>query len=600
MFIRKTKTRQINNKNHYSYRLVESIRRPDGQVRQQTLLNLGAHYASIPKEDWQILADRIKNIVAGQSCFFPLEDKLENEAQRLATLIIKKHGTLVVETKTSAPVYEDIDLSTLQNSDIKSVGAEHLAYETVKKLELPEILSSCKFTKKDISTALGAIIGRLLSPGSDVTTAKYLRDKSALDEILGIDFSTMNKNKLYNISDLLLKHKEKIEKTLYNNEKNLLAFQETVTLYDLTNTYFEGESRKNDNGAFGRSKERRSDCVLVTLALVLDASGFPKKSHIFKGNISEAKTLQDMLKDLTDKTALIAMDAGLGTEDNIQWLGDNGYKYIVVSRKRNQSLPDIEGVVVKEDKHTKITTFLVNNEETKEQELYCHSEGMEKREKFMSQKYITRFEDELTKLSNGLSKKGGIKKYDRIHQKLGRLKERYSKVARQFMITIDTDETKEKVTQLRWEHHPENKVKKPGIYCLRTNQTGLNNTEIWNTYRMLNDIELAFRTLKTDLGLRPIYHQKTDRISGHIFITLLAYHILHTIRYQLMRNNIHDSWATIMFKLSNHYRITTSLQRKNGKAIHIRKSMRASPGQLKIYQICKISPSPLQSTRTEY
>lgn len=611
MYIRKTKTRQINNINHYSYRLVESSRCPNGKVRQQTLLNLGARYSIVVEADWPLLTDRIKGIITGQQSFLQLTEMLEVEAQRLATLIIKKHGKAVSDMLTTAlgaspaaPIYQSVDLNTIANSDIKSVGAEHLAYETAKKLNLPGILSDCGFNQKEINSALGTIIARLISPGSEVASALYLRNNSALDEILATDFSNMHKDRLYDISDLLFKHKEKIESKLYNNEKELFAFKEIVTLYDLTNTYFEGESNGNDNAAFGRSKERRSDCVLVTLALVLDGSGFPKKSHIFKGNVSEATTLEQMLKELLDKDAMVIMDAGIATEDNVKWLNDNGYKYLVVSRKRNQTLPDIEGVIVKEDQHNKVTTFLVNNEDSQESELYCHSTGRAKRENLMEGKYITRFTNELTKLANGLISKGGTKKYDKIHQKLGRLKEKYSKIARQFNIDVVASDDKKKVAQLTWTHQPENKTKADGVYCLRTNQSKLHNLEIWNIYRMLNDIEAAFRTLKTDLGLRPIYHQKTDRVSGHIFITLLAYHILHTIRYQLMKHEINDSWATINTKLSNHYRVSTSVQRqdanKNANIVHIRKSMHANPEQLKIYQACQVSSLPLKTTITKY
>ena len=213
---------------------------------------------------------------------------------------------------------------------------------------------------------------------------------------------------------------------------------------------------------------------------------------------------------------------------------------------------------------------------------------MARRTTIMSEKYIERFIKELQKLSDGLTKKGSIKKYDRINQKIGRLKEKYSKVALQFDIKIIADDKKEKVTQLTWEHQPDKQSKEPGIYCIRTNQTELNNKEIWDTYRMLNDVEAAFRTLKTDLGLRPIYHQKTDRISGHIFISVLAYHILHAIRYQLLANNITDSWQTIQSKLSTHYRVTTTLKQKDNKTLHIRKSMQANPQQKAIYQACNI------------
>ena len=319
---------------------------------------------------------------------------------------------------------------------------------------------------------------------------------------------------------------------------------------------------------------------------MLDGSGFPKKTHIFKGNISEATTLESMLNTLGSKEAIVVMDAGIATEDNIEWLNDNNYKYLVISRKRKQELPDIEGVIVKNEPNNKVTTFLLKNE--KESELYCHSENMARRTTIMSEKYIKRFTNELQKLSDGLTKKGSIKKYDRINQKIGRLKEKYSKVALQFDIKVIADDKKEKVTQLTWEHQPDKQSKEPGIYCIRTNQTELNNKEIWDTYRMLNDVEAAFRTLKTDLGLRPIYHQKTDRISGHIFISVLAYHILHTIRYQLLANNITDSWQTIKSKLSTHYRVTTTLKQKDNKTLHIRKSMQPNPQQKAIYQACNI------------
>jgi transposase len=599
MYIRKTKTRVAKGVPYYSYRMVESGRDEQGKVKQRTLLNLGAQYKAIPESDHILLSERAENIISGQQNLLLLNEKLETEAQRIAHLIIKKHSQPIAPTsKRSEGKYDLVDLSTLENSDVRTIGVEHLSYETAKRLNLPQILEECGLSEKETKDALATIIGRLIFPGSELYTANCLRHKSALDEVLGTDFSSVHKNRLYKISDILLKNKEAIESKLYKREKELFAFKEIVTLYYLTNTYFEGSSLSNDNGALGHSKEKRSDCKLVTLALVLDGSGFPKKSKIFKGNVSEGSTLEEMLKEVSSKEAIVVMDAGIATADNIKWLTDNKYKYLVISRKRNQTLPDIAGVIVKDDPNNKVTSFLVKTDE--ESELYCHSEGMERRSNIMLQKYIDKFETELKKISNGLTKKGTVKKYDSIHQKIGRLKEKYSKVRCQFKIDITSDKKKELVTQLTWTIHPEKQSKAPGIYCIRTNQTQLNNQEIWNTYRMLNDIEDAFRALKTDLGLRPVYHQKTDRISGHIFISVLAYHMLHSIRYQLMKHSINDCWQTIMFKLSTHFRITNSVQRKNDKPIHIRKSMRANPEQLSIYKACGVDASILNSTLTTY
>ena len=586
MFIIKTQSSSKNTTKYYTHRLVESKRDSMGKVYKQTILNLGSNYAVVAELDWSILTDRVQNILIGQESLLSLEDHIESEAQRIASIIIKRDGQAVDGNKELDSNYQHVDVTTLSNSDVKTVGAEHLAFETAKKLNIPEILAACGLSKRDVDSAFASIIGRLLSPGSEVSTSQYLKNNSALDEVIGTDFTQMHKERLYKISDILLKHKNVIEDKLYNQEKSLFALKEIVTLYDLTNTYFEGESRANENAAFGRSKEKRTDCPLVTLALVLDGSGFPKKTHIFKGNISEATTLESMLNTLSSKEAIVVMDAGIATEDNIKWLNDNNYKYLVISRKRKQELPDIEGVIVKNEPNNKVTTFLLKNE--KESELYCHSESMARRTTIMSEKYIERFTKELQTLSDGLTKKGSIKKYDRINQKIGRLKEKYSKVALQFNIKIIADDKKDKVTKLTWEHQPDKQSKEPGIYCIRTNQTEFDNKEIWGTYRMLNDVEAAFRTLKTDLGLRPIYHQKTDRISGHIFISVLAYHILHAIRYQLLANNITDSWQTIQSKLSTHYRVTTTLKQKDNKTLHIRKSMQANPQQKVIYQACNI------------
>ena len=598
MYIRKSKTRSVNDSTYYSYRLVESVRQSNGKVKQQTLLNLGSNY-SFPEDQWPLLSDRVNNILTGALSLFTLEPVVENEAQRLANLIIHKHGCSI-ETSNSESVHESIDINSVENSEVKSIGAEFLAFETANALGLHELLLEVGLNKKQADLSLASIIGRLLSPGSDVSTCNYLRNNSALDEVMDVDFSSIHKRQMYESSDLLWKHKDQIESKLYNREKDLFKFEEMVTLYDLTNTYFEGESRSNDNAAFGRSKEKRCDCKLVTLALVLDSSGFPKKSHIFKGNVSEGTTLKEMVS-LASKEAIVIMDAGIATEENIEWLSNNNYKYLVISRKRNKQLPgNVDGVEVKSEEGNKVTAYIVKPDDSSELEMYCHSESMERRADTIKDKFKERFLTELKKLSEGLTKKGCMKKYTKIIEKIGKLKERHKLVSHLYNIEVSANKDNKLAEKITWEYIHDKNENTSGIYCIRTNQQALNHQEVWDTYRMLNDIEAAFRILKTDLGLRPIYHQKTDRISGHIFISLLAYHLLHTIRYQLKNNGIHDSWATIHTKLVNHFRITTSMQKENGKVIHIRKSMRPNPDQLAIYQACGVNSVPLNTIISKY
>lgn len=600
MYIRKVKTRTINNQSYYAIRLVESMRTSSGKVSQKVLLNLGSNYTTIAEHQWPLLTQCLESKLSGITLLVGYDDQIEYEAQRIAQLLIKKHGEDLPLKGELNKHYHEVDVDSVENSNIKSIGAEYLAHEMFKRLGLNDILANCGFNQKQLHLASAAIIGRLLCPGSDVGTCHYVREQSALDEVMGVDFSSLHKNQLYGISDLLLKHKDDIEKQLFEHEKSIFEFEEIVTLFDLTNTYFEGQSQGNELAAFGRSKEKRSDCMLVSLALVLDASGFPKRSQLYQGNVSEPVTLEAMIKN-TSKDAIIVMDAGIATEENVTWLSEQGFKYLVVSRKRNQDIPkDVEEVIVKQEENKTVKSYLVKTEGGKETELYCHSEAMQAHGEKLQDKAKQQLLDELQKLKNGLSKKGGIKKYARVCEKIGRLKEKYSKVANQYAIELAADEARENVIDITWQKQSEPQGKAAGMYCIRTNQTTLDHQQIWQTYRMINDVEAAFRHLKTDLGLRPVYHQHTDRVTGHIFISLLAYHILHSIRFQLKAHEINDSWSSIKRALSSHYRVTTSMQCKTGEMLHIRKTMRANPQQLKMYQSCRLSSPAINSISKKY
>jgi hypothetical protein len=330
MFIRSTSQRDKKTGQHYTtHRLVESYRNHAGKVRQQTLLNLGANFP-FSKENWKCLADRIEEIKNGQLSLFDVEPTLEKEAQRIAKLIRRKFSEKPTSNQqakaTLSTDFQEVDLNTLSHDDIRKIGAEHVAHYAAKQLQLPSILQNIGLNNTQINLALGSIIGRVVQPGSERSTHRYLRDHSALDEMLATDFSTLSLKNMYKISDVLLKNKAKIEKQLFKREKDLFNLEESITLYDITNTYFEGRCQHNPKAQHGRSKEKRADCPLVALGLVLDSSGFPKKSELFPGNISEPKTMEAMLAALgANEQATIIMDAGFATEKNITWLKNAGY-----------------------------------------------------------------------------------------------------------------------------------------------------------------------------------------------------------------------------------------------------------------------------------
>jgi transposase len=228
--------------------------------------------------------------------------------------------------------------------------------------------------------------------------------------------------------------------------------------------------------------------------------------------------------------------------------------------------------------------------------LFCHSTDKEIKEEGIKNRFERRFEEALEKVGGALSKKHGTKRYDKVLEKIGRLKERYRRVARRYEISIEKDDKLNLATAIRWERKgPSDRC---GLYCLRSNRLDFKEQEMFDIFAMLTDIEDTFRSMKSELGLRPVYHQKEYRSDGHLFITVMAYHVAHAILVQLKRQGITDSWSTIRKGLSTHIRITTTMKRDDGKVIHIRKSTRPEPFHRKIYDALRLSLRPGKTVKT--
>ncbi|MCK5188964.1 MAG: IS1634 family transposase, partial [Methylococcales bacterium] len=379
------------------------------------------------------------------------------------------------------------------------------------------------------------------------------------------DYGNTSLTRLYTVSDKLLKQQPALESFLADQEQSLFDLNRNIVLYDLTNTYFEGQCARNPKAQFGRSKEKRSDCPLVTLGLVLDGDGFPLSSQVFPGNASEPETLALMIEGLQDKNPfnsvkpVIIMDAGIASAKNIAWLIERNYHYLVVSREKHTKNPREQKstVIVRETERSNVAVYREEDTETGETRLYCHSEQKAKKEQAIRNRFHVRLEEALNKLHAGLSKKGTIKKYTKILERIGRLREKNSHVAQDYRIEVIADEEKSNAIRIEWQREPqsEQKDKHCGIYCLRTNIPDWSEDQLWSTYTLLTEIEATFRSLKTELGLRPVYHHKEDRVTGHLFITLLAYHLVHTLRYQLKQQGIHLSWESIRNIMSTQQRI---------------------------------------------
>ena len=295
---------------------------------------------------------------------------------------------------------------------------------------------------------------------------------------------------LYRASDALMRHRDAIEDHLFGAIQSLFDVEQTVTLYDLTNTYFEGGAAANSKAQYGRSKEKRSDCPLVTLGMVLDGSGFVRRSRTFAGSASESATLTEMLTGMNAPLgAMIIMDAGIATEANLVWLVEQGYRYLVVRRGGARQFDDTRAVAIETAGGETIRLQKEISEDGAEVRLYCHSIEREAKESAMMTQFSQRFEAGLQRIAEGLQKPRTEKRYDKLLERIGRLKEKSHGASRHYTISLVRDESGKKVTALNWEKSevPGTMATHPGVYCLRSNELTWDEARLWRTYTMLTE-----------------------------------------------------------------------------------------------------------------
>ena len=596
MFIRRTRTRSIGE--HFTFRLVRA-ERIGSTVRQRTLLNLGRHFDIAPSE-WPVLCRRIDELLAGQ---LPLPPDgppaLESHAQRITALLLAGERIGAASSPASQRHdFQHVDVDSLELIRPRSVGVEHAALWAMDQLGLRTRLEALGIGASLRTAAIGSIIARMARPGSERATRRWL------GELLGVDFETMGPMRLYRASDALMAHREAIERHLFDRAMDLFDLHPTVTLYDLTNTYprlphagagFEGEASGQPNARRGHSKDQRTDCPLLTLGLVLDASGFVRRSQVFAGNVREHHTLAAMLDALNaPRGALVVMDRGIATEDRVRWLREHQYRSLVVSRERTRHFDADAALSIETASHHRVHLHKVLSDDGQEVRLYCFSQARAAKERAIVERSAQRFEAALTRLSDGLSKPRTHKRTDQLWQRIGRLKETSRGVAQHYDIELDTNETGERATAVRFTRRPlpGSMLTHPGVYCLRTNQTDWDESTLWRTYFTLTDIKAVFRSLKSELGLRPIYHHKPIRAEGHLFITVIAYQLVQVIRRRLRQTGQCARWTTLRRILEGQQRITATFRRADGRTLHVRKATRAEPSQQAIYEALGINHAP--------
>jgi len=656
--------------------LVENIHTNNG-TRQRIVVSLGT-YLNIPKAHQRTVARLVKERLLGQHSFLENETSLMVYVDKVVKKIQTEGKWNSVRSMTekrprnaskpgSAPepqsspaaspsppkLTAEVFVDDVQHGYDRELGPLLVGHEFWNRLDFPTILEACGLTPSQITTAELSVLNRLIAQNSEHSIPAWLNTVAA-EELLEVNVDQFADDRFYRISDKLLEHQTKIETRLYRREQDLFNLSNSIFLYDLTNTYFEGSAAGNPKAEYnGNQKEKRSDCPQVVVALVVDSEGFIRRHRIFNGKMTDATSLKQIIIHLQKEFQAASMptlifDRGVVSKENMELLDSyaNGtLKYVIACRPNEESgfihdfntQPfceledrDADKNKTKTKKHT-VEIFL------KEQDgmlyLLCKSEGRKAKERAMRNKTEAKLETALTHLSTQI-KNGKENDPVKIERRIGRLKERYASVAKYFTMTYTHREfsysrcpdssnsgmtfpkrlakslqtLKEKADsnaisfpalnkrlasiaakypqaysrllihlkepQLNWETIDEIEEKErnlDGNYLLRTNRRDLQKHQIWHLYMTLTRLENAFRNLKSHLGLRPLYHQHENRVDGHIFISIQAYHLLHAIEYTLRQQGEHSRWATIKRLVSTHRYSTIQLPTVSGKVINIRK-----------------------------
>lgn len=582
------------------YKLVEGYR-INGQVTHRIIVSFGRLDELETDDQKKLLGKRVEEFLLNGGNTIPIslaQEKIEQLARYYFDQVRKKK---LYDIKPGNVEWETVNMSTLKNKDAREIGAEWLCKQAVDQLGLEGFLRQSGWGQEQIDLAITHIICRAVYPASELKTVSYIKENSAISEITGYDKDKLTKDKLYGISHKLYQVKDQMEQYLSRRTNELFDLEDKIILYDLTNTYFEGRMQGSKIAKFGRSKEKRSDARLVVLAVVVNREGFLKYSNIYQGNTSDCSTLESIVSALSTKTSfsqrkpIVVIDAGIATDDNLCMLKAKGYDYICVARSSlKQYYADITAspVLITDKRKQPIELLKVQTNSNSDQYLWVKSHTKKMKEDGMKSLLSQRFEQGIQSIHEGVSKKGGTKKLNKVYERIGRLKQKYPSVHTGYDITV-VDDGNGTATSVRCKHKATgHDNSQSGVYFLRTNIMQIDEHTFWSIYNIIREVEYTFRVLKTDLDLRPIYH-KTDQASmAHLHLGILAYWVVTTIRYQLKQNGINADWREITRRMNTQKCVTTSLVNNRQQTIAVRQCTEPTSDVKAIYDILKYKYAP--------
>jgi len=570
MFIREVKKKNAKQgKIFYQYQLVQAAR-INGKTVQSQILYLGSQTELNDKLIRTEVLEQLQSKIFKQALLQNDYSKISSElAAQYYQKYLLKYDTepdgnkIIIPTSDNSVDFQGVDIKNANIENNKTFGSENLCKQIADKLDFEGCFKELGFSQIENKIAQISIISRAIFTASEHRTTQYLEDNSSLKSLFDMAETKISHQKLYNISDKLYENKIKIDKYLYNKILNIFNIDDSIVIYDLSNTHFEGRKANSKIAQYGRNKQKRNDCKQVVFTGIINSAGFIRHSRIYEGNTADIATVEDMISDLethssNTKGKLIVMDAGFASENNLSFLDEKGYKYICVSRQRL----DAQIMNTTESKHTtkdrlgnKIELAVFNPEKYNDTWMYIKSYQKRIKDASITNKLCDRFEKEMQAMSDGLSKKGTTKNVDKIWERIGRCKERNRIVSGRYVIEVE--ELDSKVTTIKYTKklEKEKSDSKHGVYFIRTNIEQPTEQMLWDTYNIVREVEASFKCLKSDLQIRPVHHQKDARIEAHIYLTTLAYQLVNSIRHMLKNNGINHNWTNI-----NRIMNTQSLQ----------------------------------------
>lgn len=586
-------------------KLLESFRDDTGQPRHRTVVSLGD--APIKKDDWKLIAKALEDILYGHQELVK-RDLSENQrgwVDRIIRRIGSEGHWESPKNKESGPVIDGVLADKVTHTETAQLGAELIGWETWKRLGMPQLLDTLGFNHSQSQAASISVINRLVDPVHEHNLIDWYR-RTGLPELMGSRLRGAGDDRFYRVSDLLLKHQHAIEKHLREQQSTLFNLNRTVLLYDLTNTHFEGLCNANPKAERGKNKQKRNDCMQIVVGMVFDEFGFEMSHKIFEGSLNDSKSLVDMIDQLdavyTDshKKPLIVMDAGIASKKNRQLLRNNGYSYLVndTRNQRGNYLKEFKEddkfkTVPGRENKSPVQVRLLNEKlqtdsgDASERVVLCKSYKRGSKEKAIMSNAEKRFCEDVEKLVRRIEKKQ-LKNRDKIHQAIGRIKTRHTRVQRYYTITFEEVDGGHQLRYQRKEEACSDAETLHGCYVLRTDEQTLSETELWQLYISLTKAEEGFKMLKSHLGLRPNPHQKEDRVDAHVFICVIAYHLLCNIQFMLEQQEDRRNWDTIKRILKTHCYTTIQLPTQNGDIHRIRRAGEPEECQKTIYNALQI------------